>query len=204
MNNVLLRYLAEDDHDDDHAGEGGEEKKLKTIKIIVLFAMIIAGCFVFLPYSSLVQEDSKDKKQKCCKGKTFSFLNCFAAGMLMSMALCHILPEADAMYAKYLVEREAAEKAAAPELGHEDDHDEKEGGDHAEEEGEDHAEEEGEDHDDHDDHGEEHGFPFSYTFFLLGFLIMLGLDKVVFAKAEIQVGENKTITKQKIQEQMVI
>ena len=131
----------------------------------------------------------------------------------MSMALCHILPEADAMYGKYLVEKEAAEKAATPELGHdhdgdghddhdEDDHDEEEGEDHDEEEGEDHAEEKKEqaedEHEDHDDHGEEHGFPFSYTLFLVGFLLMLGLDKVVFAKAEIQVGENKTITKQKI------
>jgi hypothetical protein len=53
MNHVMMRLLEEDDHDDDHAkAEPGDDKKLQNIKIIVLFAMIVAGCFVFLPYSS--------------------------------------------------------------------------------------------------------------------------------------------------------
>ena len=143
----------------------------------------------------------------------------------MSMALCHILPEADAMYGKFLAEKEAAEKAALPKLEHDhdgdghDDHDEEE---HEEEEGEHHdedEEEEGEHHDeeeeakemkeeDHDDHAghseeAEHGFPFAYTLFLVGFLIMLFMDKVLFAKAEINVGKDQIISKSKIEEMVI-
>ena len=117
----------------------------------------------------------------------------------MSMALCHILPEADAMYGKFLAEKEAAEKAAMPKLEHDhdgdgnDDHGEEEHEEGEEEEGEHHDEEEEakekekDDHDDHAGHSEEggHGFPFAYTLFLVGFLIMLFMDKVLFAKAEI-------------------
>ena len=79
----------------------------------------------------------------------------------MSMALCHILPEADAMYDEYLEAKEA------------------------EEEGEHHGEEEEGEH-----HDEGHGFPFCYALFIVGFLIMLVLDKVLFSSAEIKVEES--------------
>lgn len=50
MSNVLLRLLSEDDHDDDHGNEPGEDKKLQNVKIIVIFLMLFASSFVFLPY----------------------------------------------------------------------------------------------------------------------------------------------------------
>ena len=121
--------------------------------------------------------------------------------MLFSMALCHILPEADEMYGTYLKEREAAEKAELGDLElHEGEHGEEEGvhheegedgeeGEHHDEEGE-HGEEEGE-HDDHHDEHAEHGFPFAYTLFIVGFLLMLTLDKVLFSNAEIKVVTTK-------------
>lgn len=131
--------------------------------------------------------------------------------MLMSMAICHILPEADAMYSKYLSDKEAAELASTPLLEHDHDgdgHDDHAEEDHEEEEDEHHDEDEEEDkeetkddhddHDDHDEHGEGHGFPFSYTLFLVGFLIMLALDKVLFKQAEIKVENNKTISRESI------
>ena len=64
MDNILMRFLSEDSHDehddhgDDHGLEPHEKKKLQNIKIIVLFAMLVAGCFVFLPYSPCIQENS--------------------------------------------------------------------------------------------------------------------------------------------------
>lgn len=101
------------------------------------------------------------------------------------MAICHILPEADEMFGSYLAEKEAEEAKAEvqPEVeaehGHEGHHEEK--GDHAE------GEEDG--HDGHDDHGhgEEsaHGFPLAHTVFFLGFMAMLLLDKVLFARVEL-------------------
>ena len=39
-------------------------------------------------------------------------MNCFAAGMLLSMAICHILPEADEMFAKALTTSAALESEA--------------------------------------------------------------------------------------------
>jgi hypothetical protein len=164
-----MRFLEADAHDD-HAEEGhGDEeteKDLLTIKIVVLVFMFVAGAFVFFPYASFVKEDEtlpeeQRKKKSCCKGKFFSMMNCFAAGMLLSMAICHILPEADAMFGKALAASAALEAETAevtPEAEEEDhDHDGDGEEDHAEE---DHSDEE-EDHDDeeedHDDEDHEEG-----------------------------------------------
>ena len=137
------------------------------------------------------------------------------------MAICHILPEADAMYGQYLARVEAEELAAQQkaEIEHGEDHhddDDHEGEDDDHEgEGEHHdGEEEG--HDDHDDHAghdehadhadEGHGFPLAYTFFVVGFLIMLTMDKVLFASAEIKVEEAeepKPGSQEKTQEMVV-
>jgi hypothetical protein len=123
--------------------------------------------------------------------------------MLLSMALCHILPEADAMYSKYLVAQEAIEHAnEAAELEHDHDGDGVEDYGDEEHEGEEEEHHEGEEEEDHDDHDEEeeghddhegheeeggHGFPFAYTMFFCGFMLMLILDKVLFNKSEIKV-----------------
>ena len=111
----------------------------------------------------------------------FSLITCFAAGMLISISLCHILPEANDMYATHLKAVEAAheaeekaELAAAGEV-------KKPEGDVKEEEGE----EEGEHHDEEEVHGEheeegEHGFPLPNVLFFGGFMFMLLIDRIVF------------------------
>lgn len=113
--------------------------------------------------------------------------------MLMAMALCHILPEADMMFSEYQAAKEVSEKPVIQSLG--ETHDEEEGhddDDHGEEEGEGHTEEKHDDHDDHAGHKDEggHGFPWAFVLFLVGFVLMLCLDKVLFATAEISVGKN--------------
>jgi hypothetical protein len=78
------------------------------------------------------------------------------------------------------------------ELGHDDD-DHETGEDHDDHETEENHEEDSHaGHDDHANHGEKggHGFPFAHVLFLVGFVLMLCLDKVLFAKAEISVGKN--------------
>lgn len=120
--------------------------------------------------------------------------------MLLSMALCHILPEAESMYQALQLSKEAeAEGTLIPKVESHSDHEEgeehEEGEvhegedlieeDHEEEdhEGEDHeeeghTEEEHEDHEGHEEHAGEttHGFPLVYVLFFGGFMLMLVLD----------------------------
>jgi hypothetical protein len=60
-----MRILEEDAHHE-------EDEKILTIKIIVLFAMILAASMVFVPYSSMLNEDDEvvdlKQKKKSCKG----------------------------------------------------------------------------------------------------------------------------------------
>jgi len=101
-----MRSLQHDDHEvdlhDDHDELDAEaSKSLTGIKILIIVLLLLAGLFVFFPYSQVKPKkegDSAEKKKECCKGRFFSISNCFAAGMLLSMALCHILPEAEGMY----------------------------------------------------------------------------------------------------------
>lgn len=37
-----------------------------------------------------------------CKGRCIQFMNCFAGGALLTLALCHILPETEKEYKLYL------------------------------------------------------------------------------------------------------
>ena len=53
----MTRFLEEDDHlevedhdDHDHELEGGE-KNLTGIKVGIIFALLVAGMFVFFPYT---------------------------------------------------------------------------------------------------------------------------------------------------------
>ena len=104
--NKVMRSLQHDDHEvdlhDDHEELDAEaSKSLTGIKILIIVLLLLAGLFVFFPYSQVKPKkegDSAEKKKECCKGRFFSISNCFAAGMLLSMALCHILPEAEGMY----------------------------------------------------------------------------------------------------------
>ena len=101
-----MRSLEEDDHAGDIHSDHDEldaegVKSLTGIKVLIIVLLLIAGLFVFFPFSQVKPKkegDSAEKKKECCKGRFFSISNCFAAGMLLSMALCHILPEAEGMY----------------------------------------------------------------------------------------------------------
>ena len=101
----MRRSLQHDDHEvDEHGNEeldSDVKGSLTGIKILIIVLLLLAGLFVFFPYSQVKPKkegDKADKKKECCKGRFFSISNCFAAGMLLSMALCHILPEAESMY----------------------------------------------------------------------------------------------------------
>ena len=155
-----------------------------TPKIVSIFLMILAGLFVFFPYAKMfndpknqksgetidqnaAEQDTHVDKKKCVNGKRFfSLMSCFAAGMLIALALCHILPEANYMYGQ--AEKHGghavagAEEAAHAEHDEHDDHDEHEGETHSKEE------EEG------------HGTPVPNIIFVVGFMFVLLLDQVIF------------------------
>lgn len=78
-------------------------------------------------------------------------MTCFAAGMLLTISIVHIMPEANALYADYLKESEEHDNHRLLEEN---------------------------DHNDHQDKEEGHGseFPLPYVIFLLGFMLMLILD----------------------------
>ena len=92
--------MTDHDHDheigeDDHGEEGGVD--VKTFKIIMLFVML-ACCFTALIPKSV---------PACGKNETIlSLLNCFSAGIFLSMSLVHITPEAVEIYAIYTAKQE--------------------------------------------------------------------------------------------------
>lgn len=153
------RFLADDDHGhDDHGDEHSEEDGVLTMKIVVIFLVAIFALVVFLPYMQCIK--NRKVKQKvddgsynnmkfvCCGGgRIQSYSTAFASGMLMTMALCHILPETITSYENVM-------KSSHSEEGH--DHRLLAADDHG-------VEEEG-------DHGGK--FPTAYVFFLVGFWIM--------------------------------
>ena len=114
--------------------------------------------------------------------------------MLMTLAFCHILPEADVMFAEFREAKELAEVAVPQEHHHEEEEDHHDG----EVEKESGHDDEHDEHGHGDEHGEEHGFPLAHCLFLVGFVFMLLLDRVLFGTAEIEIGD-KTITKDQIE-----
>ena len=155
---------------------------------------------MFFPYTQ-VQEKKKDevnqKKKGCCKGRFFSISNCFAAGMLLAMALCHILPEAESMYQALMLSKEKAAETVPMEAHDDHDDHEEEGHEEHEEEGHEEHEEEGHEEEGHEGHEKEgheghadhegevpHRFPLVYTLFFGGFMVMLVLDQVIFKPSQ--------------------
>ena len=88
------------------AAEEASSSNITGIKFGIMALVILAGCNVFFPYLPCLKDaddgSGKKKKKACCKGKFFAFTNCFAAGMLLTMAVVHILPESVEMYKTYL------------------------------------------------------------------------------------------------------
>ena len=93
----VLRFLSEEGEDDHEEEElsAADKSTVRTVKIIVLFVLLFAGCFVFFPFTRYVNNTKKDG---CCKGSFFAILTSFAAGMLLSLSFIHILPEASMIY----------------------------------------------------------------------------------------------------------
>ena len=192
-----------DDHGNSHDEHDEEESKLLIYRLVVIALMIIASLAIFIPYLSCLNDHTKqnqierntvntiqgnsNSKNKCkskfLKIKFFSLSVCFAAGMLISMSLCHILPESVEMYSAYTKSSQHEEQ-----LQHSDDHAKEE--DHHDHrrflEEDDHHGEEDEGHDDHDNHGDEHGFPLPYLMFTGGFSLMLLLDQVLFKSFDVK------------------
>lgn len=134
-------------------------------RIVISVCMILAACVVFLPFTKRCQT-SKDEPKNSCKSISFSLSACFAAGMIISISLLHILPEASEKFEGILEKRqkeyEAREVAEAKDHG-----------------------ETAPDHHKHDEHLKlgGHEFPLPYLLFQVGFFFMLTIN-TVFKKNE--------------------
>ena len=146
--------------------------------------MLISSCAVFLPFTKRCAHNGTEPKNSC-KHMFFAVSACFAAGLLMSISVLHILPESNEMYEGVLAKWEAAEEAEhALELLNDPDHAGESEADHAEEdhgdEDNDHAGESEEEHDEHEGHGG-HAFPLPFVLFQAGFFIMLLMNLIFHA-----------------------
>jgi len=91
-----------------------ETDDLVTPRIIICILLGIVGLFCLLPFHSKCKH-TPGKKPSKGKALFYSVMACFAAGMLISIALVHIMPEATALYNAY--GKEGSEDAHA---GHDD------------------------------------------------------------------------------------
>jgi len=66
-----------------------------------MILVLLSGCFVFFPYSRFVNNNKKDG---CCGGVFLKLMTCFAAGMLLTLSIVHIMPEAMGIYKAYQIE----------------------------------------------------------------------------------------------------
>ena len=153
-------------------GEIKEKDNMVGIKLFIMFCVFLAGLNVFFPYLPCLkgkQGEGGQKKKACCAGKFFSFTNAFAAGMLLTMSMVHIMPESVEMYKKYLETTLDEKVSMYTELSsnlegedHDDDHKDEEGehadeDDHGDEEDDHHEEEDHKDEDHEDEDHEEEG-----------------------------------------------
>jgi hypothetical protein len=61
--------------------------------------MVMSGMCVFIPYLNCCKRDQdKHKDPTSTQRILFAVSACFSAGMLMSISILHILPEANEMY----------------------------------------------------------------------------------------------------------
>ena len=83
-----------EDHDE-HGDEHSDGIDIKTLKIIMLFAMFLCVGFGFIP-----------KLWSKCRNNDdlLSNLNCFSAGIFLAMALIHMMPESEEIYRSWASE----------------------------------------------------------------------------------------------------
>ena len=65
---------------------------LRGLKIIWMFVICVISCATILPMK--IPQISKSEA-------VMSYLNCFAAGMFLSIAICHMLPESVEQHTEY-------------------------------------------------------------------------------------------------------
>lgn len=128
-----------------------------TLKVVFIFVLILISLSGLVPFLN---------KKIRHYPNAISVANCFAAGVFLSLAFVHILPEAVGYYAAAM---EATEDHDDHDDHGHDDHDNR----HLSEA---HDHDNGDDHDDHDD-AHAHLFPLIYVMFLAGYLSVLFLDK---------------------------
>jgi len=90
-----------DDHEDHDEEGGGGGLTIENFKIIMIFALILCIATGIIP----------KVWPACRKSETaLSFLNCFSAGIFLSMALIHMMPEAAEIYESW-AKKEGIERA---------------------------------------------------------------------------------------------
>ena len=92
-----------DDHDDHggeldavHDGESSSSVDIKTLKIILLFCMVLCVGFGLVPK---VWGKCRNNEQ------LLSNLNCFSAGIFLGMALIHMMPESSEIHNSWAAEK---------------------------------------------------------------------------------------------------
>lgn len=87
---MSFRFLEEDDHDHEEHEEHEEHGLgLVGIKVIFIFVILLISSASILPLRL---------KKAQTHENTLSYMNCFAAGMFVSIALIHMLPESVEMF----------------------------------------------------------------------------------------------------------
>ena len=95
--------------DDDHGHSHSEDdEKLIIARIILIITILLSGLAIFAPYTKCMGKSENAAQEetvsRVCKGRLASYSICFAAGMLLSLSVVHILPEALELHAEYLKE----------------------------------------------------------------------------------------------------
>ena len=170
--------------------------------------MVAVGFIVMVPYCERCKNKPGVKPTRA-KSIFYSICACFAAGMLLSIACVHIMPEATALYNEYLEHAGETEEEHALHIEeditqhihyipHPDEVvpvtpvDPHAGHNHRI------LEEEDAGHDDHSEEEGAHGFPLPEALVGLGFIIMLSLDQVIFKKSAVLMEKIETCDKNQV------
>lgn len=189
-------------------------------KVSTIIFVMISALFVFFPYTPCIAQkkshsfdsDFDTPRRRCCStNKFFALMSCFAAGMLLSLSLCHILPEATEGFdtlqnQEFKKENQQSDIQSLSTFQGESqflqDRPELQPGNKltlsSTVGGETTISNDTSSVNDSTGTVEEkrpHDFPYSFVLFLAGFLIMLFLDQVLFKETETQLEENLKLIK---------
>ena len=84
-------------HGNDHLGDD-DCSNLLAARIGIIVIMILCGLFVLIPYLKCCKKADKEGGAMSGQKIFFAVSACFSAGMLISISILHILPEANEMY----------------------------------------------------------------------------------------------------------